>query len=143
MIGITIKASSLLWRGSRDGFGAKTFHQLCDRKANTLTIIKNTEGRVFGGYASEAWSSPSKGMWKQDENSFIFTLKNPTNQPLKLEVVDARCALFHRSNLGPVFGNEDLKVADQSNTNQKSWMKFGNSGRFNFQTSEIEVFQTS
>ena len=39
---------SLLWRGSRDGFEAKTFHRLCDWQGETLTVIKNTEGFIFG-----------------------------------------------------------------------------------------------
>ena len=124
-----------------------------------MTIIKNTEGWVFGGYASEALSSTSEGSWEQDENSFIFTLRNPTNQPLKLKVIRAEYALFHDSNYGPVFGTRNLIVADQSNINRESSMVFdfynppkgktgqesgkfvvGSSGPY-FQTSEIEVFQ--
>jgi hypothetical protein len=31
---------SLLYRGTRDGFGAKDFHSNCDGHSNTLTILK-------------------------------------------------------------------------------------------------------
>jgi hypothetical protein len=40
----------LLWRGSRDGFGAEDFHNRCDGHANTLTIIPHTDGNIFGGF---------------------------------------------------------------------------------------------
>ncbi len=34
---------TLLYRGSRDGFGTKDFHLKCDNKSPTLTIIKAQE----------------------------------------------------------------------------------------------------
>jgi hypothetical protein len=40
------KRFNLLWRGSRDGFGAKEFHHHCDGRANTLTLIVDTYGDV-------------------------------------------------------------------------------------------------
>jgi hypothetical protein len=39
---------SLLWRGSRDGFRACDFHRRCDGHANTLTVILDIEGNIFG-----------------------------------------------------------------------------------------------
>jgi hypothetical protein len=44
------KCFKLLWRGSRDGFTAKEFHLRCDGRANTLTLIADTDGNVFGGF---------------------------------------------------------------------------------------------
>jgi hypothetical protein len=41
---------SLLWRGSRDGFGASDFHSRCDGHANTLTVILDTDGNIFSGF---------------------------------------------------------------------------------------------
>jgi hypothetical protein len=43
---------SELWRGSCDGFNAKEFHRRCDGHANTLTVILDTEGTIFGGFHS-------------------------------------------------------------------------------------------
>jgi hypothetical protein len=42
--------SRLLWRGSRDGFEAKVFHERCDFHPNTLTLIRDTKGNIFGGF---------------------------------------------------------------------------------------------
>ena len=47
-----------LWRGSRDGFRCYDFHRLCDDRGKTLTVIKTTEGSVFGGFTDISWQSP-------------------------------------------------------------------------------------
>ena len=39
----------LLYRGSRDGFSASDFHDKCDEKPRTLTIIKTQSGDILGG----------------------------------------------------------------------------------------------
>jgi hypothetical protein len=71
------KRFNLLWRGSRDGFTADEFHLRCDGRANTLTLISDTDGNVFGGFTPVEWESGNK--WKGDDSlrSFLFTLKNP------------------------------------------------------------------
>jgi uncharacterized coiled-coil protein SlyX len=79
------KRFALLWRGSRDGFGAKDFHG----RASTLTLILDTGGNVFGGFTPLEWESRVWNRKKGDESncrksddslkSFIFTLKNPHN----------------------------------------------------------------
>jgi flagellar biosynthesis chaperone FliJ len=40
------KQFTLLWRGSRDGFGSKAFHSRCDGHPNTLTVISDTNGNI-------------------------------------------------------------------------------------------------
>lgn len=52
----------LIYRASRDGFGADDFHYKCDNVAKTLTIIQSKENYVFGGYTEEIWST--KGLIK-------------------------------------------------------------------------------
>jgi hypothetical protein len=49
----------LLWRGSRDGFNATDFHSRCDGHANTLTLILDTDGNIFGGFTPVEWESAS------------------------------------------------------------------------------------
>jgi hypothetical protein len=44
------KRFTILWRGSRDGFGAKEFHRRCDGRGNTLTVILDTNGTIFGSF---------------------------------------------------------------------------------------------
>jgi hypothetical protein len=44
---------TLLYRGTRDGFGANEFHTKCDGHNNTLTIVKaHGTSYIFGGFNS-------------------------------------------------------------------------------------------
>ncbi|CAH3194605.1 unnamed protein product [Porites evermanni] len=49
----------LLYRASRDGFEAESFHLKCDYKGPTVTVVK-TGNFVFGGFTEAAWRSPRK-----------------------------------------------------------------------------------
>ncbi|CAB4412218.1 unnamed protein product [Rhizophagus irregularis] len=61
----------LLLSGSRDGFTSKKFHELCDGKPNTITLIKvKGAEEIIGGYNPLKWES-SGGY-----ESFIFSFKN-------------------------------------------------------------------
>jgi hypothetical protein len=71
---------NLLWRDSGDGFGAAEFHRRCDCRANTLILILDTDGNVFGGVTPVEWESLG---WKGNDSqwSFLFTLKNTGGVP--------------------------------------------------------------
>ncbi len=45
-----VKKSILLLRGSVDGFSSQVFHQKCDKKGKMMCIVKDTNGKIFGGY---------------------------------------------------------------------------------------------
>jgi hypothetical protein len=152
------KQFTLLWRGSRDGFGASDFHNRCDRHPNTLTVILDTDGNIFGGFTPVEWESGWKEKGDPSLKSFIFTLKNPHNVParrfaLKAEKTDQaiRCYSSH----GPYFLG-GIAVSDNCNANTDSFTKFfGNTytndtgldaktfftGSSKFQVKEIEVFE--
>jgi hypothetical protein len=44
------KHFSLLWRGSRDGFRANTFHKQCDGHAHTQTVFSDAGTNLLGGF---------------------------------------------------------------------------------------------
>ena len=48
-----------MYCGSKDGWGADTFHKLCDQAELTLTVIKCTQGHIFGGYTDQSWVGKS------------------------------------------------------------------------------------
>jgi hypothetical protein len=151
----------LLWRGSRDGFGAPRCHARCDRHANTLTLIEDTGGNIFGGFTPAEWDSPWFGREKymSDESlkSFIFTLKNPHNFPAKkfaLKAEQRDRAIICDSSRGPNFG--DIYVSDHCNANNHSCISSFGSSYTNdtrlyksaffassayFRVKEIEVFE--
>jgi hypothetical protein len=99
---------SLLYRATRDGFGAVDFHSKCDGHPNTLTILKAKQSSyIFGGFTSVTWESPANGKFKSDANSFIFSLTNKDNKPVKMKVDPNRhdWAIGCDSELGPTFGD--------------------------------------
>jgi hypothetical protein len=79
------KRFSLLYLGSRDGFKNEEFHRRCDGHANTLTVILDTKGNIFGGFTPVEWESrvhngkygEEDNRFKADESekSFIFILQ--------------------------------------------------------------------
>lgn len=52
---------NLLYRGSRDGFQASTFHSSCGNVPGTFTVIKTTGGYIFGGYIAITWNNFNRG----------------------------------------------------------------------------------
>jgi hypothetical protein len=114
------KRFSLLWRGGRDSFGADDFHCRCDGHANTLTVILDIDGNIFGGFTPVEWESRKRNCLKADASvkSFLFTLKNPHNVPArrfasKDEKKDE--AIYCYSGCGPSFC--DIGIRDKCNAN--------------------------
>jgi BTB/POZ domain-containing protein KCTD9 len=149
------KKWNLIYRSSRDSFVASSFHSKCDNKPNTLIIIKSTNGNVFGGYTEQSWNQTY--FIESDRNSFLFSLINQLNKPIKMKW-SRSFGICCNSNHGPIFGVNDLYIADKSNQNTSSYSDLGASfnhpdytygsdeaksflaGSYNFQISEIEVF---
>ena len=155
------------YRASKDGFSAQNFHTKCDGVSNTLTIIKTTNGNIFGAFAEKAWINGSN---VQDPKAFIISLINKDNNPFKATIpsthpyhyYNGSCyyALYYGSG-GPSFGydnyngNYSISIASNSNVNQSSSTNFGYAfnhqsypagstilaGSSTFQTIEIEVFK--
>ena len=140
----------LIFRGTRDGRTSDIFHQKCDGKAKTITVIKTIKGLKFGGYIEREWKS--YGYWvKDDENCFVFSLD------LKkiYEPVKGKDKYFFDQSYGPnfaVFGLENnlfkksslnLKKKESSNFNFKLFNTDYeiNGGENVFQVAELEVFR--
>jgi len=103
-------------KGSRDGFGVDDFHIKCDKKPNTLVIIKSEHGNIFGGYTEQDWT-PTEG-FKRDEKSFIFSLINKDNKPLKLKCQNYYLDIYCGSDYGPTFGKgPGFRIAINSDVN--------------------------
>ncbi|CAG8548251.1 6649_t:CDS:2, partial [Racocetra fulgida] len=67
----------LLLRGSKDGRGVVTFHDLCDFKGATIVLIKIMgTGELIGGYNPNSWTSSDR--YVRTTESFIFSLGNNT-----------------------------------------------------------------
>jgi hypothetical protein len=115
------KRFRMLYRSSRDGASAASFHLLCDDQGPTVTLIKSSGGYVFGGYAGVAWSSTFT--WHACPSAFLFTVTNPHGEPITRFMSNGdRGAVECRSWCGPAFGRgNDMWVSgafdDASYTN--------------------------
>jgi hypothetical protein len=150
------KRWTLLYRGSRDGFGGSNFHQKCDGQSNTLTVIETTKGFVFGGFTPVAWDSSNSSKPDSSQTSFLFTVKNPRGSDgRKFVMANSANAIRCLTSYGPIFGsNHDIQVADGCNGNTSSYTNLGGAytndtgingqqvftGEHTFTAKEIEVF---
>ena len=123
----------LIYRGSRDGFQAKIFHEKCDNKGETLIIIESKDNYIFGGYTEINWDSTiwnkiigekNNTIRKGNGNEFIFTLKNPyLIKPSKYNIKKKYLnnSICCDSNLGPIFGCNDIRIEDNCNINENKF----------------------
>jgi hypothetical protein len=51
------KKWKLIYRASKDGFNASSFHSKCNNQGPTITIIQSTNGNIFGGFNTASWVS--------------------------------------------------------------------------------------
>ena len=148
----------LVYRATEHGFGFNDFHAKSINLNNCLTIIKSESGNVFGGYTDATWNKRFK--YTPDKNSFIFSLINKDNKPLKMKCSTPEYAVY--GNPCPWIqgygSGTDLALCSNSNVNNFSQSNLGFSyihpsyakasthsneflaGSFNFKTIEIEMY---
>eukprot|EP01043_Picozoa_sp_COSAG02_P038348 COSAG02_NODE_2948_length_7680_cov_7.843029_3_plen_840_part_00 len=107
----------LLYRASAHGWTSQNFHQHCDNKGATLTVIK-TRNAIFGGFVSDSWLT--HGQYCGGTNpgkTFLYALQcnaglPPTKMPHK---PGNQYGGYHNQSYGPAFGsNHDVYVGDYS-----------------------------
>lgn len=139
----------LLYRGSRDGFNVQSFHQRCDHVARTVTVLKSTEGHVFGGYSDVAWDFSNQ--MKHSAAAFLFKLgQDDQVNVARYDVAqDHQNAIYCHKNNGPTFGTgPNLRVHLNSPQNSRAEMELHGSCRLpqflaesqNPVIKEVEVF---
>ena len=145
----------LLYRATKDGNSAYSFHQKCDNIFGTLTIIKTSKGMRFGGYTEKTWNGNEVNKKDNQGIAFCYSLdlfKIYNN--IDTAGSSIRCYISE----GPVFYGEDSYMFEiyfpidtkLSYTGyKKSDTSYGkiekdyeiNNGERNFVMQELEVFQ--
>ncbi|XP_069110335.1 interferon-induced protein 44-like isoform X1 [Argopecten irradians] len=110
-IGESSKCFTKLYSAKENGFDAGVFHQKCDNRGPTLTVISDTEGHVYGGYTSVSWQSAFIPQ-VYDRDAFLFYRDNGSVQNMeKFSVRKCESAIAYDQTSGPIFGSEpDLGV---------------------------------
>ncbi|RIB17288.1 TLD-domain-containing protein [Gigaspora rosea] len=111
----------LLLRGSRDGFNRESFWKLCNKKANTVTVINVTGNdnieRIFGGYNPVEWDNSKNGSYGRCKDSFIFSLKKDAIQNSILSRVKKPAyAIYNNTYRGINFGGCSLAMFYNNNS---------------------------
>ena len=113
----------LLYRGSDNNFSASSFHKKCDSKGSTLTLLKSTKGRLFGGFTDIPWSS--WGGWrKRNHKSFLFTINSCNGATTKLANKEGRNETYHDKEYLVCFG-DTLSIYNQLNSRLDSIAQLG------------------
>ncbi|KAJ5066095.1 pep-cterm sorting domain-containing protein [Anaeramoeba ignava] len=111
----------------KDGFSAKSFHDKCDNQGKTLFIIKTKDNFIFGGFTQVGWISGRGISHMNDSHSFLFSIKNPTNdEPQKFPIKEGceNIAVWYNPERGPAFGGYCDICLDENLTS--GWSQFGN-----------------
>ena len=132
-----------MFRGSRDIFTAKKFHEICDNQTRTVTVIKvKDSSEILGGYNPMSWKS-DKG-WSVTKDSFIFSFNNEDH--ILSRVMDENKAILNNPNYGPSFGESDLHIwpgysFNLNNCRKSSYERPIRQTKDKFDVEECEVFQ--
>ena len=126
---------NLIYRASRDGKNANSYHKKCNEKINTLTVVQTVKGNKFGGYTETQIQESNKGY--KDPNSFIFSLdKMKIYENLNKEGNVIR----HYSGYGPFFVG-GFVVFDNNFYNSRNNYVYDKSSSSNFFSREDEDFE--
>ena len=138
---------------SLNGSSCNDFHKYCDNKGPTLTIIKTTNNKIFGGFTPLNWESSGNGENKYDKSNqtFLFSL----DLMKKFDMINAKKeAIYCTKNNGPYFGGRDFSIESNmkkgetyanyatnfiSNNNLELIGEKGNDKKFDIE--DFEVFQ--
>jgi hypothetical protein len=142
-----LKHFPLLYRGSRDGFDAAAFHKRCDGHANTIGLISDSGGSVFGFFVSMPWSSDDCRLALDDrDDCFLFTVTNPHKSgerrfPLNRD--GKRGGVLMSPLLGPVilFEAEGAKLTESSDSLIRKMNEIGDAVR-RLKESAVEYRET-
>jgi hypothetical protein len=98
----------IIYKGTKDGFRAKDFHDKCDNHSNTITII-SANNHIFGGFTSAFWHSKCRSSY--DSKAFLFSLDTKSGKLTKYNQ-DGRCisnnhSIYGSPSFGPIFGGGD------------------------------------
>ena len=156
----------LLFRASEHNFSARKFHEMCDNKNPTVTIVQSKEyNNIFGGFTQAKWACT--GNYRHNTSTFIFLLRRGENAkhhqnigfrnliiPMKWhnKYANGQNAVYHSRSYGPTFGGGfDLYLSDNCNLNKNSYSNLGHTfnavkdnnvlaGSHNFSVEEYEVW---
>ena len=128
-----------IYRATRDGFDAETFHTRCDNTPHLLALVREKkEGWLFGGYTSVGWLTERRGGGAPrypDPEAFLFTLSNPADHPEKLASQGTGKEMTYQDAYLATFGvGADMLISRDADVNSGSWTRPSLAGVFSTPT---------
>ena len=136
---------------SQNGSSSNDFHNYCDNKGPTLTIIKTNKNKLFGGFISLSWDSKSENKIDENNETFLYSLDLMKKYDL---INHSKEAIACNKSYGPYFGGRDFSIEanmKEGNTYANSATNFitnnnleltgGKGNNESFVAEEIEVFK--
>ena len=110
-----------IFRASEHNFSAAAFHQKCDNKADTLTLIRTEFGKTIGAYSHYEWKSEGGHVNDSGRRACIFSL----DMMEKFVPQGDGNLIFRHKDYGPSFGcGCDIRIYDGCNNNNNSYADF-------------------
>ena len=96
----------LKFKMSINGYSNKDFYKYCENIGPSLTLIKTTKNKIFGGFTPLNWKKKAGNIYDKSNQTFIFSL----NLMKKYEMLDKenKKAIYCTESYGPCFGDIDL-----------------------------------
>ena len=141
----------LLFKMSENGTNSIDFHKYCDNKGPSLTLVKTTKNKIFGGFTPLSWNTEGKHIEDINNQTFIFSLnlKKKFNMIKKNEV-----GIYCSKDYGPRFGAGDFGLRENMKngetyaneccnflSNNNLELTGGKGDNENFNTEELEVYK--
>lgn len=89
----------LIYSLNRDGISMLTFFEKCKRNSDTILVVQDFQGTIFGGYCAEPWRV-SSNFYGNGEN-MLFTFKHgPSPKVFRWSGMDDQFQWANSNSLG-------------------------------------------
>ena len=106
---------------SINGSSSTDFHNYCDNKGPTLTIVQTTKNKIFGGFTPLNWDNSGGNKIDKNNQTLIFSLDLLKKYDL---INKEKGAIYCDKQYGPYFGGRDFSLE----SNMKKGKTFSNKG---------------
>lgn len=137
-----------VYKGSKDGMNATIFHEKCNNKGPTITIMKSKADKIFGAFMPDAWTS--RNGYINTSKSWLFSLTAKAKYTMNDASTYSQYGGYDYYTYGPTFGGghdiylcTDFGSSNSNYCNRHSYNFPDNTtltGGYNFTIEEIEVY---
>jgi hypothetical protein len=84
--GTSYKEASLLYKAKTDGFDNSIFHDLCDDKGPTFTVVRFQNGITIGAFTDLSWNGNGSD-YTNSSRGFLYNFNRNTYYPCNISTI--------------------------------------------------------